>query len=129
MLCEHVVDQDLFERIYSRHIKNPDAFWTPYPLPSIAVDDPLFVKRLPQNSWGGASQALTALRAPRLFEHYGKSEDLQHLMGQWVKAILACPYYMQQMNPWTGEFTDCKTRDYSPAMCVLIDFAERLKLV
>lgn len=121
---EHVVDQVTFDRIYERHIKNPASFWTPYPLPSIAADDPAFVKKLPRNSWGGASQALTALRAPRWFEHYGKSADLEHLMTRWLEAILAAPDFMQQMNPWTGEFST--TTSYSPAMCVFIDFVERL---
>jgi hypothetical protein len=123
---EHVVEQPMFDRIYERHIKNPDAFWTPYPLPSIAADDPAFVKKLPKNSWGGASQALTALRTPRWFEHYGRRKDLQHVMERWVEAILAAPDFMQQMNPWTGEFST--SPGYSPAMCVFIDFVDRLGL-
>ncbi|TVQ28763.1 MAG: alpha-L-rhamnosidase [Spirochaetaceae bacterium] len=121
---EHVVDQALFDRIYARHIKDPAAFWTPYPLPSIAANDPAFVRDLPRNSWGGASQALTALRAPRWFEHYGKSDDLRHLMTRWVEAIARAPAFMQQMSPWTGEFST--SAGYSPSMCVMIDFAERL---
>ncbi len=127
VLCEHVVEPPMFERIYKRHIRNPDAFWTPYPLPSIAIDDPAFVRELPPNSWGGASQALTALRAPRWFEHYGKSQDLNILMQRWVKAILASPGFMQQMNPWTGEFST--SEGYSPAMCVFIDFVDRLGIL
>jgi len=126
IFSEHIVDQAMFDRIYERHIKNPASFWTPYPLPSIAADDPTFISKLPQNSWGGAAQALTALRAPRWFNHYGRPDDLRHLMTRWVEAILACPYFMQQLNPWTGVFTDCKCRDYSPAMCVFIDFVDRL---
>jgi len=127
VFSEHVVDQAMFDSIYERHIKDPEAFWTPYPLPSVAANDPAFVKHLPKNSWGGASQALTALRAPRWFEHYGKSEDLRHLMTRWVEAILAAPEFMQQMNPWTGEFST--SAGYSPAMCVFIDFADRLGLL
>lgn len=127
VLGEHVVDQPLFERIYARHIRNPEGFWPPYPLPSIAVSDPAFVHELPPNSWGGASQALTALRAPRWFTHYGKADDLLHLMARWVQAILAAPGFMQQMNPWTGE---CSTSEgYSPAMCVFIDFTDRMGLL
>jgi len=126
---EHVVDQPLFDDIYERHVRNPESFWTPYPMPSIAADDPAFVKKLPRNSWGGAAQALTALRAPRWFDHYGRSDDLKHMMTRWGEAIGACPHFMQQMNPWTGEFTDSKSRDYSPAMCVLIDFVERLGII
>jgi hypothetical protein len=127
VLGEHVVDQSMFERIYTRHIRNPDAFWTPYPLPSIAVDDPAFNRALPPNSWGGASQALTALRAPSWLEYYGKAQDLKVFMERWVEAILRAPGFMQQMNPWTGEFS---TSDgYSPTMCVFIDFVDRLGLL
>lgn len=129
VFSEHVVDQQMFDRIYERHIKNPESFWTPYPLPSIAADDPAFVKRIPVNSWGGASQALTALRSSRWFNHYAKSEDHKHLMTQWIDALMRTPYFMQQINPWTGEFTECKTKDYSPAMCVFIDFVDRLGLM
>jgi len=127
VLGEHVVDQPMFERIYARHIRNPDGFWTPYPLPSIAANDPSFVRALPPNSWGGACQALTALRAPRWFVHYGKSDDLVYLMRRWVEAILGAPGFMQQMNPWTGEFST--SSGYSPAMCVFVDFVDRLGLL
>lgn len=121
---EHVVDQSLFERIYARHVKDPAAFWTPYPLPSIAANDPQFDGTLPKNSWGGATQALTALRAPRWFTHYGKHDDLRHLMGRWIEALTRADGFMQQMNPWTGEFSTAP--GYSPAMCVFLDFTERL---
>ena len=128
VFSEHVVDQPLFDRIYQRHIKNPEAFWTPYPLPSIAADDPTFVKKLPRNSWGGAAQALTALRAPRWFNHYGQADDLKYMMTRWVEALVNGPHFMQQMNPWTGEFTESNSKDYSPAMLVLIDYVDRLGL-
>ena len=126
VLGEKVVDQPLFERIFERHIANPDSFWTPYPLPSIAVDDARFDHRLPENSWGGPSQALTALRAPRWLEHYRKPAHLAHLMKQWLCALDASPHFMQQINPWTGEFIASANQNYSPAMCVVIEFIRRL---
>ncbi|MBE0695593.1 MAG: hypothetical protein IH586_01595 [Anaerolineaceae bacterium] len=46
-------------------------------------------------------------------------------MERWVKAILAADDFMQQMNPWTGEFSTSK--GYSPAMCVFVDFVDRLR--
>lgn len=125
VFSEGVVSQDLFERIYSRYLRNSEEFWTPYPFPSISIADPAFDSRLPENSWGGASQALTALRAPRWMIRYGKTADLKQLMEQWVKGILAADDFMQQMNPWTGEFST--SRGYSPAMCVFIDFVDRLR--
>jgi hypothetical protein len=75
VLGEHVVDERLFDEIYRRQIHIPAAFWSSYPLPSIAMDDPAFVRPIPRNSWGGASQALTPLRAPRWMEQYGKAAD------------------------------------------------------
>jgi hypothetical protein len=124
VFSEHVVDQKTFDAIYYRHLRDPEAFWTPYPFPSIATNDPAFIGSFPENSWGGASQALTALRAPRWMSHYGKEEDLNHLMNRWIEAILRAPAFMQQMNPWTGEFNTSPS--YSPAMLVFTSFVERL---
>jgi hypothetical protein len=125
VLGEHVVDQNLFQIMYRRQIHNPRAFWAPYPLPSIALDDSHFVRPIPRNSWGGASQVLTALRAPRWMEHYGKPADLAHLMQQWMNALLRTPDFRQQLDPLTGEFTDDRA-GYSPAALVLINFTWRL---
>jgi hypothetical protein len=125
VLGEHVVDRKMFDTIYLRQIHDSQAFWAPYPLPSIALDDPAFVRPIPRNSWGGASQALTALRAPRWMEHYGKPADLAHLMSQWVKAILRAGNFLQQMDPLNGSFTPA-VGDYSPAALALMDFTWRL---
>lgn len=125
VLSEHVVDQPLFERIYARHIRNPSSFWTPYPLPSVAADDPAFVRSFPANSWGGASQALTALRAPRWFGFYGKHADLMHLMSQWVDALTRGDGFRQQINPYTGAWTPAPD-GYSPALLCVLEFTARL---
>jgi hypothetical protein len=125
VLGEHVADQRLFNTVYERQIHNPKSFWSAYPLPSIALDDPEFVRPIPANSWGGASQALTALRAPRWMEHYGKPADLAHLMQQWSNAILRAGKFLQQMDPANGMFTNDQG-DYSPAALVFVDFTWRL---
>ncbi len=125
VMGEGVVSQEMFEVIYRRHLRNPAEFWPTYPFPSIALDDPTFIRPIPRNSWGGASQALTALRAPRWMERYGKRADLTHLMRQWVRAIAAAPEFLQQMDPQTGQFTP-DPGPYSPAALVLMDFAWRL---
>ena len=69
VLGEHVLDpvkdKAIFDAVWTRQVHNPAAFWAPYPFPSSALNEPTFVRPIPRNSWGGASQALTALRAPR----------------------------------------------------------------
>lgn len=122
----HARDKAIFEAIWSRQMHNEKAFWAPYPFPSIALDDPAFVRPIPRNSWGGASQALTALRAPRWMAHYGKQAELDHLMRQWCEAILRKGEFRQQMDPLTGEFTQPDPGEYSPAALVFLSFAERL---
>ena len=126
VLGEHVVDVELFETVWRRQVHNPTAFWAPYPFPSIALDDPAFVRPIPRNSWGGAAQALTALRAPRWMEHYGKPAEQAWLMQRWLQAMLRAGEFRQQMDPLTGKFTLADPGGYSPAALVFLDFVWRL---
>ena len=130
VLGEHVVDpvkdKGIFEAVWTKEIHNPKAFWAPFPLSSIAMDDPAFVRPIPRNSWGGASQALTALRAPRWMNYYGKQAELEYMMLQWCSAIMRHGEFRQQMDPLTGVFTQPDPGGYSPAALVFLDFAHRL---
>jgi hypothetical protein len=132
VLGEHVLqlsnahERAIFETVWTRQIHNAKAFWAPYPLTSIAMDDPSFVRPIPRNSWGGASQALTALRAPRWMVHYGKQAALDDLMLQWCRAIMRHTEFCQQIDPLSGEFTQPDPGGYSPAALVFLEFARRL---
>jgi hypothetical protein len=130
VLGEHVVDpvkdKAIFEAVWTKEIHNPKAFWAPYPLASIAMDDPTFVRPIPRNSWGGASQALTALRAPRWMPFYGKQAEMKHMMEQWCSAIMRHGEFRQQMDPLTGDYTQPDPGGYSPAALTFLDYARRL---
>lgn len=133
VLGEHVLKQDvasdraIFETVWTKQLHNENAFWSPYPFPSIALNDPVFVRPIQPNSWGGPSQALTALRAPRWMPYYGKGKEMEHLMRQWVSAIADSGVDFQQMDPVTGEFTLKRSAGgYSPTALVYIDFTCRL---
>jgi hypothetical protein len=41
--------------------------------------------------------------------------------------MLRAPDFMQQMDPWTGEFST--SAGYSPSMCVFIDFVDQLGIL
>ena len=130
---EIALERRIFDDVWTRQLHNPKAFWSPFPLASIAMDDPLFVRSIPANSWGGAAQALTALRAARWMEHYGKQREFRHLMQQWVAAINrsgeSTGEFWAQMNPMTGEFTRHGAESgYSPTASVYLDFVRRLQL-
>jgi hypothetical protein len=133
VLGEHVLkpdvgsDRAIFENVWKKQLHNPKAFWSPFPFPSVALDDPTFVRPIRPNSWGGPSQALTALRAPRWMTHYGKEKEMKHLMRQWTIAIADSGVEYQQMDPETGQFQFQRSAGkYSPTALVYIDFMCRL---
>ena len=129
---EHVLrlyvarERKMFDAMWQRQLHNPKAFWAKYPFPSVAMDDPKFVRPIPRNSWGGASQALTALRTLRWMEHYGKAREQRELMQAWTEAIVRANGFYQQMDPDTGVFTQPDPGGYSPCALVFLHFAERL---
>lgn len=139
VLGEHVLRLDvrreraIFNRLWERQIGNPEAYWTRFPFPSIAVNDPAFVRPLKYNSWGGPSQALTALRSLRWMDHYGKDAAARVLMSRWCEAIMRDGFY-QQVDPETGEFTKypgaanaaVSFSSYSPAALAFLHYAKRL---
>lgn len=123
---EHVVDAKMFAAMWERQLGNQHAFWAPFPQPSIALDDPAFVRPIQRNCWGGPSQALTALRAGRWMEHYGRSAEFAHMMQQWCEALERDMSFRQQMDPLNGEFTEGGQPNYSPAALAMYDYTWRL---
>jgi hypothetical protein len=132
VLGEHVLrltvrhERAIFDALWERQLHNPKAYWANYPLPSIAMDDSKFVRPIPRNSWGGASQALTALRTLRWMEHYGKKTEQRILMRSWCDAITRAGSFCQQMDPETGTFTQPDPGGYSPCALVFLHFSQRL---
>jgi len=123
---EHVLDQITFNRIWEQQLHKASAFWSPIPLPSIALDDPHFVRPIERNSWGGPSQALTALRAGRWFDYYGRAAEFSHMMNKWCEALQTDMTFRQQLDPLSGEFTQADLPGYSPACLVMYDYTWRL---
>ncbi|MFA9477920.1 trehalase family glycosidase [Phycisphaerales bacterium AB-hyl4] len=125
VLAEGVVEPALFEQIFQRWVGNPEAFWTACPLPSIAICDPHFDWQMPDNSWGGPCQSLTALRAPLFMERYGKFAAMTEVMIRWARCIAAADGFRHQVHPLTGVFQG--PEGYTPTMCVMLDYMLRLQ--
>ncbi len=127
---EHLLDGDLAERIYQRYMKNPQEFWAPFPFPSMSLSDPHAVQNLDGNSWGFYSQGLTALRALRWMDHYGKSEDLEELMRRWIFAFVRQDEipFGQELHPVSGR-PSVSSRWYSSSMLFFVSAVRRLQLL
>jgi len=124
---EHFFTQEEADRIYERHMKNPREFWTPYPFPSMAICDPASRQDRPGNSWGFYTQGLTALRALRWMDHYGKSADLEYIMERWVHALSSSDdiRFSQELHPITGR-PSTSSRWYSSVMLFYVWACRRL---
>jgi hypothetical protein len=130
VFCEHVLDQGMFDSIYDRYFQDPNEFWTPYPFPSMSISDPCSRHDRDGNSWGFYSQGLTALRALRWMDFYGRTDDLEHLMRAWVSSLLKSKkiQFCQELHPITGELSQ-SSEWYSSTMLFFISAVRRLNLL
>ena len=88
-------DAEMIDAIYKRHISNPEEFATPYPYPSMAVNDPSCKEHAGSNCWGYYSQGLIALRTTLWMEKYGYEVEFDNLCKRWVEV-------------WTDHFDSIK---------------------
>ena len=78
--------QPMADRFVKEHLLNPEEFWTHMPLPSVAVNDPLF-RNVTTNDWSGQAEALTYQRAIRALENYGYDSLIPELGEKLFRAI------------------------------------------
>ena len=122
------VDQEDFDRIYEKHIMNPETFASPYPFPSVALDDPHFRARPLSNNWGGMSQAHTALETLFWMRQYGRGEDFRGIASIWMKKWLETGVFSQEVHPVTGEESGCAPH-FTTSLIAFVRFAEELGYV
>jgi len=116
-------------RFMAKHLLNPDEFWTKMPLPSVAVNDPLF-RNIRNNNWSGQVEALTYQRAIRAFENYGYEKYIPYLGRKLMGAIGKNCIFVQQYDPFTGEPSivnhEGMTDGYGPAMLSVLEYISRM---
>ena len=126
--------QEMADSFVSRHLLNPEEFWTPLPLPSIAANDPLFTND-PLNDWSGQPQALSYQRAVQALENYGYEAELRLLGKKWIGNLLRTGRLVQQYDPFTGEpgkmelelrLGPSAADGYGPAVLAALEYISRL---
>lgn len=124
-------DKDIIERIYKEHIKNPEEFWTEYPFPSMAINDPSVEGHKDFNCWGYYTQGLIVLRCSRWMDYYGWSEEYEYILSKWLETWTEHfdeIKLAQEIDPITGIPTK-SSEWYSSCMLNYVYAARRLKLV
>jgi hypothetical protein len=123
MACE-VGDRAFFDTMLKRYLLNTRKFFAKYPFTSMAMDDPRFDPFSTYNSWGGASNFLSLIRAPHAFEHHGRHVELTWVLYPILASFAKATRFAQAVSPWTGD--EGFTEAYSPSILCLLDYVERL---
>ena len=96
------ISPDMAERFIREHLLNPDEFFTPFPLPSVAVNDPAF-RNAVENNWSGQCEGLTYQRAILALERYGYEKLVTQLGKKLFRAVIdGGLIFVQQFDPFTG---------------------------
>jgi len=116
--------QDMADRFVREHLLNPGEFWTPFPLPSVAVSDPLYFGDS-DNNWSGQPQGLTWQRAIRALENYGYQPLVTKLGFKLFQALQDDCIFPQQFDPWTGK-RQGNVDGYGPVMLAVLEYVSRM---
>jgi hypothetical protein len=118
--------QDMADRFVKEHLLNPEEFFTPFPLPSIAVNDPSF-RNNSANDWSGQPEGLTYQRTIRALENYGYLSELSLFGEKLIDNVGKRNTFPQQFDPFTGEFSEADTcTGYGPTALSVLEYISRL---
>ena len=124
VLASEIGDDVFFAEALERYLLNTRKYFAKYPFTSIALDDPRFDPSSSYNTWCGASNLLSLLRAPHAFEAHERHVELGFALQPALSALLTTEHFAQTIDPFTGAPGFAET--YSPAMLTLLDYLERL---
>ncbi len=116
--------QKMADRFVNEHLLNPAEFWTLFPLPSVAMNDPLYFDSA-DNNWSGQPQGLTYQRAIRALEQYGYEPIVTKLGLKLFKALENDCIFPQQFDPVSGR-RQGEVDGYGPVMLSVLEYVSRL---
>lgn len=123
------ISPNMARRFVNEHLLNPEEFWTEMPLPSVAVNDPLF-RNVTTNNWSGQAEALTYQRAIRAFENYGFYDLIPKLGSKLFEAIGPECRFVQQYDPFNMKPSlislEGEQDAYGPAMLSVMEYISRM---
>lgn len=118
-------DQQMADAFIQKHLLNPKEFWTPMPLPSIAVNDPAF-KNIENNNWSGQPQGLTFQRAIRALENYGHYAEVTLVGNRLINTLRQNLKFTQQYDPFTKHANNSPD-GYGPTILSLLEYISRMQ--
>ena len=140
--CMHLglMTQKMADDFISMHFMNPDEFWTNYPLPSIAINNPYFhydgsfsnakaaldaigfqSHDIDNNSWSGPTNGLTYQRAIGALMRYGHHREQIMLAERVIELVKKTRLLLQNYSPFTGEYSATSQNGYGPMVLATLE--------
>lgn len=116
-----VFSADMAARFVREHLLDPEEFYTPFPLPSIAANDPSF-RDLGENNWSGQPQSLTYQRALFALEKYGYLSLAEDFAKKYLRVMKEYKLFVQQFDPFLAKPTMASHDGYGPAVLNVLAF-------
>jgi Trehalase len=121
-----IFTQKMADEFIQYHLLNTNEFWTAMPLPSIAVNEPLF-RNSSGNDWSGQPEGLTYQRAIRALENYGHYSLVTALGEKLIEAVeRGHDRFTEQFDPFTGELTSPGQDGYGPTILAVLEYLSRM---
>ena len=118
--------QEMADAFVDNHLLKAGSFWTPVPLVSIAINEPLFRNGL-RNDWSGQPQGLTYQRAIDALERYGRHVEVTRLGQILLPALIRNDYkFTQQLDPMTGAPSGQTPDGYGPMILAALEYLSRM---
>jgi hypothetical protein len=122
-----IFTQDMADAFIRHHLINPQAFWTPVPLVSVAINEPIF-ENAPGNNWSGQPQGLTYQRAIQALERYGHFAEVTLLAEKLLPVLIRNGNkFAQQLDPVTGRPSGHKDDGYGPMALAALEYLSRTR--
>ncbi len=131
---------EMANQFVNEHLFNPDEFWTPYPFPSIAANDPYFhvnetcsncnealeklgpvAHDISDNSWSGPLNGLTWQRSVDALLNYGYHAETVRVGKRILELLKTHRRYVQNYHPFTGVPSKGEN-GYGPTMLAALEY-------
>ena len=95
--------QEMADRFIKDHLKNPEEFWTPIPLPSVARNNPFYRQYEDFSSMSGPVSTIHLMRTILGLDDYGHPAEITQLLKPFRKVIARDGRYEPFYDPITTE--------------------------
>lgn len=127
-MAQGLFTRQMAEDFVRHHLMNPEEFFTPYPIPSTAINDPKFInmdKNSEYCSWAGPSQGLTLQRSVKALENYGFYAEIGMIGERLLSRIGQEPVsFPVQFDPLTGK--SAGSGSYGPMILATMEYFSRM---